>query len=253
MWSEVSCCFWGASDEIGGLVFRTCVWIFSCVPGSVGIQSGSSRGKRGISAGGSLLRGARFGRKGWFRPLGAWRCVGEGCATAGEIWRRAVFPLQLCWQGMAWLRSSMSYDCACKIFGVAFSRHPEFRCCWAPKSLLLVGRQKQHVRGWGGGECVWSGCGQLQARRSFFPSSRGGCASVVFASDPLAPPMFQCCVQAATANLLRHVSNTTLTFGVRGWGCSLACSIQFQRFLQIEESRCLLKATHTRTWIWGRF
>ena len=40
-------------------------------------------GKRGTSAGGSLVRGEVGGRK--LRPQKAWKCVAEGCATAGEM------------------------------------------------------------------------------------------------------------------------------------------------------------------------
>ena len=128
--------------------------------------------------------------------------------------------------------------------------------CWLVVDALLyniVGREKQHVRGW---EDV---------------------ADVVHCwhctSDPPAPPIFQCCLQVVTANLLSHVRETanllshvrktanllshvretTLTFGVRGWGCSCAISVQSRRLLQIEESRRLLKVTHSRAWIWGRF
>ena len=119
----------------------------------------------------------------------------------------------------------MSYACACEIFGVASCRRPEFQCCWAQKPMLACCRclvqhcwTREAARKRLGG-C--SGCGPLLARRSFFPSLRGGCASVVFTSDPSAPPIFQCCLQVVTANLLSHVRETTLTFGGAEMGLQL--------------------------------
>ena len=117
--------------------------------------------------------------------------------------------------------------------------------CWLVVDALLyniVGREKQHVRGW---EDV---------------------ADVVhcwhFTSDPPAPPIFQCCLQVVTANLLSHVRETanllrhvretanllshvretTLTFGGAGMGlqlcnfCPVSASLTNRRVAPSAES-----------------
>ena len=211
-------------------------------------------------AGGSLVRvevGGRkldFGRK---KPGGAWqkaalrpeRCEKGWCSRSSCAWRLT---------GQARLRGSMSYACACKIFGVAFCRRPEFQCCWAQKPLLACCRclviqhcwTREAARKRLGG-C--SGCGPLLARRSFFPSLRGGCASVVFTSDPPAPPIFQCCLQVVTANLLSHVRKTTLTFGGAGMGLQLCNFCPVSASLTNRRVAPSAEVTHSRAWIWGRF
>ena len=150
------------------------------------------------------------------------------------------------------------YGCACEIFGVASCRRPEFQCCWAQKPLLACCRclviqhcwTREAARKRLGG-C--SGCGPLLARRSFFPSSRGGCASVVFTSDPPAPPIFQCCLQVVTANLLSHVRKTTLTFGGAGMGLQLCNFCPVSASLTNGRVAPSAEVTHSRAWIWGRF
>ena len=176
-----------------------------------------------------------------------------------------VFPLQLCLKVDKCLVAEFDVLCLCardlwscvpqaprismllgaKVFVVGLLSMP---CC------NIVGREKQHVRGWGQ-ESVSEA--DLQAFRSFFPSSRGGCASVVFASDPLAPPIFQCCLQAVTANLLRHVRKTTLTSGGAGMGlqfcnfCPASAPLANRRVAPSAKSNP--QQCHSRAWIWGRF
>ena len=136
---------WGLPEEI----LRVCgvlnAWL-SRDP--VGIQSGSSRGPVGIQSGSSrdpVVPVVNSSRE--FAPY--WNSE-NSCQEFN--WKRNHVEL----------RGSMSYACACEIFGVGvplqgagpmsyFNVVGRKNLCWLVVDALLyniVGREKQHVRGW---------------------------------------------------------------------------------------------------------